>query len=87
MSGIPTIGSRASVMHGNAQRTSGGLTKAHLKKNKRGEIVSRKKSDQMKKKYNRMKSKGGKVWKAFRENQIAMKRNPEKFASRRHRRH
>ena len=38
-----TIGSRAQVMHGNATRTAGGLTKKDLKK-KDGEIVSKAKS-------------------------------------------
>lgn len=38
------IGSRASVMHGTAHHTSGGLTKSDLKYNKWGRIVSRKKS-------------------------------------------
>lgn len=42
-----TIGSRAQVMHGTAQRTAGGLTKADLKMNKWGRIVSRKKSSRM----------------------------------------
>ena len=37
------IGSRAQVMHGNATRTAGGLTKKDLKK-KDGEIVSKSKS-------------------------------------------
>ena len=37
------IGSRAQVMHGNATRTAGGLTKKDLK-NKDGEIVSKSKS-------------------------------------------
>ena len=41
---IPTIGSRAQVWHGNAYRTSGGLKKSDLKKNKNGEIVSKKAS-------------------------------------------
>jgi len=39
-----TFGSRAQVMHGNAKKTSGGLTKSHLKYNKQGKIVSRKAS-------------------------------------------
>ena len=39
-SNVPRIGSRAMVMHGNAQMTSGGLTKKDLKKNKQGRIVS-----------------------------------------------
>jgi hypothetical protein len=38
-----SIGSRAQVMHGNATRTAGGLTKKDLKK-KDGEIVSKSKS-------------------------------------------
>ena len=37
------IGSRAEVGHGTAKHPSGGLTKAHLMKNKSGRIVSRKK--------------------------------------------
>ena len=36
-------------MHGNAQHTSGGLEKKDLKMNKRGRIVSRKKSKTAKK--------------------------------------
>ena len=43
------IGSRASVMHGTAHHTSGGLTKGDLKYNKWGRIVSRKKSLKAKK--------------------------------------
>ena len=39
-----SIGSRAQVMHGNANKTSGGLTKKQLKYNKQGKIVSRKAS-------------------------------------------
>jgi|TARA_A100001015_G_scaffold318218_1_gene437413 hypothetical protein len=39
-----TIGSRAQVWHGTAHHTAGGLTKKHLKKNKHGRIVSKKKS-------------------------------------------
>jgi len=38
-----TIGSRAEVWHGVAKKTSGGLTKSDLMKNKAGRIVSRKK--------------------------------------------
>lgn len=45
---MKTIGSRAQVMHGTAQKTSGGLTKSDLKYNKWGRIVSRKKSSMMK---------------------------------------
>ena len=43
------VGSRAAVMHGNAQHTSGGLTKKDLKYNKWGRIVSVKKSQKAKK--------------------------------------
>ena len=40
-----TIGSRAQVYHGNADRTAGGLTKKDLKKDRStGEIVSKAKS-------------------------------------------
>ena len=38
------IGSRAQVWHGTACKTTGGLTKKHLKMNKRGRIVSVKKA-------------------------------------------
>jgi len=38
-----TFGSRAEVWHGNAKKTTGGLTKKDLIKNKHGEIVSKKK--------------------------------------------
>ena len=41
---MKTVGSRAQVMHGNAQKTAGGLSKGDLKYNKSGRIVSRKKS-------------------------------------------
>ena len=41
---IPAVGSRASVWHGNAVHTSGGLTKSDLKMNKHGRIVSLKAS-------------------------------------------
>ncbi len=43
------VGSRAQVMHGTANHTSGGLTKGDLKYNKYGRIVSRKKSMKAKK--------------------------------------
>tara|TARA_Y100000992_G_C21165985_1_gene443543 strand:- start:447 stop:722 length:276 start_codon:yes stop_codon:yes gene_type:complete len=38
-----TFGSRAEVFHGNAKKTTGGLMKKNLMKNKHGEIVSKKK--------------------------------------------
>jgi hypothetical protein len=40
---MPTFGSRAQVFHGNAKKTTGGLMKKDLLKNKWGEIVSLKK--------------------------------------------
>ena len=40
-----TIGSRAEVFHGTALKTSGGLTKDKLMKNKHGRIVSIKKHE------------------------------------------
>jgi hypothetical protein len=43
------VGSRASVMHGTAHHTSGGLTKSDLKYNKWGRIVSKAKSAKAKK--------------------------------------
>ena len=46
------IGSRAQVMHGNADKTSGGLTKKDLKYNKHGKIVSKKASVAAKKSNN-----------------------------------
>ena len=44
-----TIGSRAEVFHNTAKKTSGGLTKKDLIKNKNGRIVSRKKHGTAKK--------------------------------------
>jgi hypothetical protein len=46
---MKTFGSRAEVFHGNAKKTTGGLTKSDLLQNKHGEIVSRKKHLQAKK--------------------------------------
>lgn len=43
------VGSRAQVMHGTAQKTSGGLTRKDLKMNKWGRIVSKAKSAKAKK--------------------------------------
>jgi DVNP family len=43
------IGSRAEVMHATAHHTAGGLTTTHLKYNKHGRIVSKKKSEHGKK--------------------------------------
>ena len=47
-----TVGSRAQVMHGTAMKTSGGLTKKNLRKNKHGRIVSVKASKSAKKNKN-----------------------------------
>jgi hypothetical protein len=44
-----TVGSRAAVWHGNAEHTSGGLTKKDLLQNKWGRIVSAKKHKSAKK--------------------------------------
>ena len=42
---MPTVGTRAQVLHGEAHHTSGGLTKKDLKVSKvSGEIVSKKKA-------------------------------------------
>lgn len=38
-----TFGSKAQVWHGTAKKTTGGLTKNNLMKNKHGRIVSRRK--------------------------------------------
>jgi hypothetical protein len=40
---MQTTGTRAQVWHGTAKKTSGGLTKTNLMKNKHGRIVSRRK--------------------------------------------
>jgi len=40
---MQTVGTRAQVWHGNAKKTSGGLTKNNLMKNKHGRIVSKRK--------------------------------------------
>ena len=50
MKTIKTVGSRASVYHGNAKHTAGGLRKSDLKKNKDGSIVSRKNSERARRK-------------------------------------
>lgn len=65
MTHTQTIGSRAQVMHGTAKKTAGGLTKKDLKYNKRGEIVSVKKSNNMKRKGTWRKRFGDKLAKPF----------------------
>ena len=47
-----TVGSRAQVMNGSCEKTTGGLTKAKLKYNKYGKIVSRAASEKAKQKKN-----------------------------------
>jgi hypothetical protein len=47
------VGSRAQVMHGTAYKTTGGLTKDKLVRNKSGRFVSKKKSTESKK-HNRL---------------------------------
>lgn len=44
-----TFGSKAQVWHGTAKKTSGGLTKSNLMKNKHGRIVSKRKHSMGKK--------------------------------------
>ena len=41
---MSTIGTKAQVLHGTADKTSGGLEKKHLKKTCEGRIVSKKQS-------------------------------------------
>jgi hypothetical protein len=45
------VGSRAEVMHGTVEKTTGGLTKEDLEYNKYGRIVSKKRSKTMKAKH------------------------------------
>ena len=52
MAPATNIGSRAQVMHGTAKKTSGGLGKEDLIRNKSGSIVSKKKSVEAKKSEN-----------------------------------
>jgi hypothetical protein len=56
------VGSRAEVVHGNAEHTSGGLRKDDLMYNKNGSIVSKKKSE-MAKSENRLEKAGYKTQK------------------------
>lgn len=55
---MQTIGTRAQVWHGNAKKTSGGLTKSHLMMNKHGRIVSRRKHASGKKTIKHLRSLG-----------------------------
>ena len=58
MATMKATGSRAEVMHGSAKHTSGGLTKADLKYNKHGRIVSRKASARGAKSIKRLRAMG-----------------------------
>jgi hypothetical protein len=53
-----TFGSKAQVWHGTAKKTSGGLTKSDLMKNKHGRIVSRRKHTMGKKSIKHLKKLG-----------------------------
>jgi len=58
------VGSRAEVFHGNAKKTSGGLTKGDLMKNSSGDIVSKKKHELGMKIYKKNKTKMAPPFKA-----------------------
>jgi len=55
---MQTIGTRAQVWHGTAEKTPGGLTKSNLMKNKHGRIVSRRKHASGKKSIKNLKKLG-----------------------------
>ena len=74
-SAIATIGSRAQVMHKNALKTSGGLTKKDLIYNKSGAIVSKKKSALAKKSENGLL----KLWREAMKEVMASKQYKDKF--------
>ena len=57
---MKTFGSRAEVWHRNAKKTTGGLTRNDLIKNKHGRIVSKKKHN-MEKKMKRLEKAGYKT--------------------------
>jgi len=67
-----TVGSKAQVWHGNADNTSGGLTKSDLMMNKHGRIVSKRKHKSGKKSLKNLVKAGYKakkgVFKLFRKN-------------------
>merc|ERR1711934_766156 len=65
MGDVKTFGSRAEVLHGNAKKTTGNLTKEDLTKNKYGKIVSKAASKAAKKTKNlgdHLAAKGSKVF-------------------------
>ena len=55
---MQTIGTRAQVWHGTAKKTSGGLVKTNLMKNKHGRIVSKRKHASGKKTIKNLKKMG-----------------------------
>lgn len=58
---MPAVGSKASVYHGHAKHTSGGLTRKDLMKTKHGRIVSRRKHALGKKAIRRLRKAGYKA--------------------------
>ena len=56
---VKTVGSRAEVYHGTAKKTSGGLTRTSLTKNKEGRIVSKRAQEHGKRIYRSVLSKMG----------------------------
>lgn len=71
---MQTVGSRAQVWHGTAEKTSGGLKKKDLTVNKRGAIVSKKKQALGRKLYSKKSIKD-----AFKKQQKLMKSDPIGF--------
>jgi hypothetical protein len=61
MSDMKSCGSKAQVWHGNAKKTTGGLTKRDLMKNKHGRIVSKRKHNLGKKSIKRLRKLGYKA--------------------------
>jgi len=74
-------GTRAQVMHGTASKTPGGLTKSHLKYNKHGRIVSKKKSARAKRE-NRLVKSGYVTQKGVFGSKLAEKKSPKKSPKR-----
>ena len=66
------IGTKAQVFHGTAEKTSGGLRKSDLMKNKRGRIVSKKKHALGLKAFSKLK-KSPTQWNKIKEQQKKMK--------------
>merc|ERR1712193_168931 len=86
MSDIKTFGSRAEVLHGNAKKTTGNLTKVDLKKNKYGKIVSKAASNAAKKTKNlgeHLAPKGSKVFVLASKNKKSARKSAKKSAKKR----